>query len=97
MQAQAASEGRFSAKNGAASRSPALAFLAAKRGMTALAVAPDGTRVANAGRDGVLRVHDLTTGALITGFKVLAWRGEVQACKLRDMKSRRGEMVAAGD
>lgn len=89
MQAQAASEGRFSAKNGAASRSPALAFLAAKRGMTALAVAPDGTRVASAGRDGVLRVHDLTSGALMTGFKVLTWRGEVQACKLQDAKRRR--------
>ena len=71
-QAPASGEGRLSAKNGALGRAPALAIHAASRGITALAVAPDGMRVATAGRDGVLRVHDLATGALITGF--MAWR-----------------------
>ena len=70
VQVPATAEGRLSAKNGALGRAPALAIHAASRGITALAIAPDGMRVATAGRDGVLRVHDLASGALITGFKV---------------------------
>lgn len=68
-QVPAAGEGRLSGKNGAAARAPALTIHAAKRGISGLAVSPDGMRVASAGRDGVLRVHDLATGALVTGFK----------------------------
>ncbi|KAK9819570.1 hypothetical protein WJX81_001337 [Elliptochloris bilobata] len=88
--APAAGEGRFSAKNGATGRAPVLAIHAASRGITALAVSPDGMRVATAGRDGVLRVHDLASGALITGFK--SYYGSLTCCAW----SGDGRYVAAG-
>jgi hypothetical protein len=49
---------------------PISSLNACSRGLNAMAISPDGSRVATAGRDGVLRVHDLVTGALLTGFRV---------------------------
>ncbi len=63
------SDGHYSAKNGG-SAAPVSSLTACSRGLNAMALSPDGTRVATAGRDGVVRVHDLVTGALLTGFRV---------------------------
>ena len=49
---------------------PAAVFDISRKGLNALAVSPDGTRLATAARDGVVRIHELTTGALLSGFRV---------------------------
>ena len=49
---------------------PSAVFDISRRGLNALAVSPDGTRLATAARDGVVRIHELTTGALLSGFRV---------------------------
>lgn len=49
---------------------PSAVFDISRRGLNALAVSPDGTRLATAARDGIVRIHDLTSGALLSGFRV---------------------------
>ena len=49
---------------------PSAVFEISRRGLNALAVSPDGTRLATAARDGIVRIHELTTGALLSGFRV---------------------------
>ena len=49
---------------------PSAVFDISRKGLNALAVAPDGTRLATAARDGIVRIHELTTGALLSGFRV---------------------------
>ena len=49
---------------------PAAVFDISRKGLNALAVSPDGTRLATAARDGTVRIHDLTNGALLAGFRV---------------------------
>ena len=51
-------------------RMPMSVFDISRKGLNALAVAPDGTRLATAARDGVVRIHDLTNGALLAIFRV---------------------------
>jgi WD40 repeat protein len=53
-------------------RMPMSVFDISRKGLNALAVAPDGTRLATAARDGVVRIHDLTNGALLASFRVRA-------------------------
>ena len=49
---------------------PSAVFDISRRGLNALAVSPDGTRLATAARDGIVRIHELSTGALLSGFRV---------------------------
>ena len=53
-------------------RMPMAVFDISRKGLNALAVSPDGTRLATAARDGVVRIHDLTNGALLASFRVRA-------------------------
>ena len=53
-------------------RMPMSVFDISRKGLNALAVAPDGTRLATAARDGVVRIHDLTNGASLASFRVRA-------------------------
>ena len=55
-----------------AGRMPMSVFDISRKGLNALAVSPDGTRLATAARDGVVRIHDLTNGALLASFRVRA-------------------------
>lgn len=64
------SDGSYSQKSNNGSASAVSSLNACSKGVNAMALSPDGTRVATAGRDGVLRVHDLVTGTLLTGFRV---------------------------
>ena len=57
-----------------AGRMPMSIFDISRKGLNALAVSPDGTRLATAARDGVVRIHDLTNGALLASFRVRARR-----------------------
>ena len=68
--AEAKEGSRSSTPKAGAGRSPALAIHASATALTDADPTPDGTRVASTARDGVLRVHDLNTGALLAGFKV---------------------------
>jgi WD40 repeat protein len=52
------------------SRMPMSIFDISRKGLNGLAVSPDGTRLATAARDGVVRIHDLTNGALVATFRV---------------------------
>ncbi len=61
-------QSEFGSSNGGAM--PSAAFDISRRGLNALAVSPDGTRLATAARDGIVRIHELTTGALLSGFRV---------------------------
>jgi len=71
-------------------RPPPTPLLAAPAGATAGALSPDGTLLATAGADGVLRVHSTRTGALISGFQ--AYYGSLAAVAW----SPDGRCVAAG-
>ena len=59
-----------SPKGKAAGRMPILTIGTSARGVTSMAVSPDGMKVASTGKDGVLRIHELRTGVLLMGFKV---------------------------
>ena len=54
----------------AAARQPAVTIHASNSALTDVVPSPDGARIASTARDGVLRLHDLNSGALIAGFKV---------------------------
>ena len=58
------------AGSGSSGRMPAAVFEASRKGLNALAVSPDGSMLATATRDGCVRIHDLTTGAVLTAFRV---------------------------
>lgn len=72
--------GHFNAKTNG-NLAPVATLIASPKGLNAMALSPDGSRIATAGRDGVVRVHDLGNGALLTGFRVRAPYGQY-ACKL---------------
>ena len=63
-------EGSRASTPKAGARAPAMAIQASGSGLTDAVPSPDGAHVASTARDGVLRVHDLATGALLAGFKV---------------------------
>ena len=54
--------------NGA--RAPLQSLAICDRGLNAMALSPDGLKAATAARDGVVRVHDLASGTLLTGWRV---------------------------
>ena len=80
-------EGRFVARAGSGNgqRAPASSLVACAQGLNDAALSPDGGRLASAGRDGVVRVHDLASGALLTGFRV---RICVRGCKVLSLQRR---------
>ena len=57
-------------KGKAAGRPPIMTIRGTPRGLTSMAISHDGGKVAITGRDGILRIHDLSSGILLTGFKV---------------------------
>lgn len=54
----------------AQNRMPAAAYEVSRKGLNAFAVSPDGSRLATAARDGTVRIHELTSGAMLAGFRV---------------------------
>ena len=56
--------------SGSSGRMPAAVFEVSRKGLNALAVSPDGSMLATAARDGCVRIHDLTTGAVLAAFRV---------------------------
>ncbi len=64
-----AAESRFSMKVGPA-KGPTLTINVPGGGVNAIAASPDGSKLAAVSRDGVLRVYDIATSQLVTGFKV---------------------------
>jgi len=72
LQASAMTEDERQSESGSNNRGvmPAAVFDITRKGLNALAVSPDGTRLATAARDGTVRIHDLTNGALLAGFRV---------------------------
>lgn len=62
--------GKGGGGGGTSAPKPSLAIQACQGGLTSMAVSPDGTKIATTSKEGILYVHDLNTGALITGFKV---------------------------
>jgi WD40 repeat protein len=51
-------------------RAPLQTLAICDRGLNAAALSPDGSRLATCARDGVVRVHDLASGMLLTGYRV---------------------------
>lgn len=72
LQASAMTEDDSQSDSGGSNGSalPSAVFDISRRGLSALAVSPDGTRLATAARDGIVRIHELSTGALLSGFRV---------------------------
>lgn len=64
-----ATGGHFGARTNG-SLAPVATLQACPRGLNAMALSEDGTRIATAGRDGIVRVHDMGNGGLLTGFRV---------------------------
>ena len=56
--------------SGSSGRMPAAVLDVSRKGMNALAVSPDGSMLATAARDGCVRIHDLTTSAMLAAFRV---------------------------
>ncbi|EIE24697.1 WD40 repeat-like protein [Coccomyxa subellipsoidea C-169] len=81
--------GHFSARTNG-NLAPVSTLNACQKGLNAMALSPDGSRIATAGRDSVVRVHDLGTGALLTGFRT--YYGNPLCCTW----SPDGQYVAAG-
>lgn len=71
MQQSAAAISEVRSKAGNSAPKPALTINVCSAGLTSMAVSPDGTKIASTSKAGVLYVHNLSTGILITGFKVL--------------------------
>ncbi|BDA42613.1 probable catabolite repression protein creC [Coccomyxa sp. Obi] len=81
--------GHFNAKTNG-NLAPVSTLIACQKGLNAMALSPDGSRIATAGRDGVVRVHDLGNGALLTGFRT--YYGNPLSCTW----SNDGQYIAAG-
>lgn len=62
--------GNGGGSNSGPSGMPSTSISCNGQAINALALSPDGTKVATAARDGIMRVHELSTGILLMGFKV---------------------------
>ena len=71
--ASSLSNGSFSSAKGGSPKgvmNPTITIKVCEKDLRSATVSPDGSKVASTNKEGVLYVHDLSSGQLIGGFKV---------------------------